>query len=86
MKIITEKDETILIKSPLLTSVIKQEVDFSLSSLYEGKNNLPDSVLSAIKKRLDVPLPLDKSFVHEAIKEYSEIEKIISSKAFTIVL
>lgn len=83
---ITIENQNKLITSTLLVSVIKQEINFENNYSFKGKDILPETILKNLNKRLDVPLPLDKSFVHEAIKEYLQIEKEILGKEFEITL
>lgn len=68
--------------SPLLESVIKNELKFNNSSSYILDDKLPEGIFASLSRRLEVPLPLDKTFVYNAINEASELSKIIENKRY----
>lgn len=68
--------------SPLLESVIKNELKFNNGSSYILDNKLPEGIFVSLSKRLEAPLPLDKTFVYNAINEAGEISKAVENKRY----
>lgn len=68
--------------SPLLESIIKNELKFNNDSSYILDDKLPEGVFLSLSKRLDAPLPLDKTFVYNAINEANELSKNVENKKY----
>lgn len=84
MKFIVNNEET-QVKSSLLVSMLKSQYKFN-DDVYQGENFISEFVLENLKKRLEVPLPLDKTFVYEAINEYTRLNELVNNKVYKIVL
>lgn len=68
--------------SPLLESVIKNELKFNNGSSYILDDKLPEGIFTSLSKRLEAPLPLDKTFVYNAINEAGDLSKAVKNKRY----
>lgn len=81
---INNKD--IKIKSSLLISAIKDELYFENNEYCDCYNSFPQKINEKLQKRLEAPLPLDKTFIYDALNEFEKINMIVREESFKIFL
>ena len=74
--IVNIKNEKVEIKSTLLQSEIKYVVNIDLFGERTITKKTFPIIMKNLEKRLEAPLPLDKTFVHEAIDELKQLKTL----------
>ena len=74
------KNKKVEVNNSLLESELKQNIPIDLFGERTITKKVFTIILKNLEKRLEAPLPLDKTFVHEAIDELKRLKSMYNEK------
>lgn len=70
------KNKKVEVNNSLLESELKQNIPIDLFGERTITKKVFTIILKNLEKRLEAPLPLDKTFVHEALNELESLKNM----------